>query len=147
MTKDIRFATIDEYITQFSPDIQERLQLTRAAIKQAVPDAAEKISWAMPTFYLNGNLVHFAAFKTHVGFFPGADGIEAFKEKLKDYSYSKGGVQFPFVKPLPVALIGEIVRFRAAQNSAYILKKRGSKETEANASHPQTYKKDGITAL
>ena len=116
MGREVTFTTIDEYITLFPPEIRERLQTMRETIRSAAPDASEKISWSMPTFYLNGNLVYFAAFKKHIGFFPGADGIEAFKDKMTQYSVSKGGVQFPFDKPLPLELIAEIVRFRVAQN-------------------------------
>lgn len=130
MARDDAYKTIDEYIAQFPSDVQERLQLMRKTIAQAAPEATEKISWAMPTFYLNGNLVHFAAFKKHVGFYPGADGVEAFKEKFEKFSYSKGGVQFPLNEPLPVDLISEIVRFRVKQNEEITPKKRASQKTE-----------------
>jgi uncharacterized protein YdhG (YjbR/CyaY superfamily) len=118
MARDDGYKTIDEYIAQYPANVQERLQQIRKTIREAAPEAAEKISWAMPTFYQKGNLVHFAAFKKHIGFFPGADGIEAFKDQFikNNYSYSKGGVQLPLDQPLPVELISEIVRFRVAQN-------------------------------
>lgn len=109
--------TIDEYIAQFSPEIQEKLQSLRKVIRETAPDAGEKISWAMPTFTLNGNLVHFAAHKNHIGFYPGPIGIEAFKESLTDFKYSKGAVQFPYSKPLPFDLIREIVAFRVSENT------------------------------
>lgn len=118
MAEEISYSTIDEYIAQYPPDIQERLQSMRETIKKAAPNATEKISWAMPTFYLNGNLVHFAAAKKHIGFYPGADGVEFFKHKFEEnkFTYSKGAVQFPLNQPLPVALVDEIVRFRVSQN-------------------------------
>ncbi|MBB6217773.1 uncharacterized protein YdhG (YjbR/CyaY superfamily) [Anaerosolibacter carboniphilus] len=110
------FKSIDEYILQFSPEVQEILNVLRKIIKESAPDAEEKISWQMPTFVLHGNLVHFAAHKKHIGFYPGASGIEAFKHKLSEYKGSKGAVQFPIEKPLPYELISEIVRFRVAEN-------------------------------
>jgi uncharacterized protein YdhG (YjbR/CyaY superfamily) len=117
MGRDISYTTIDEYIAQSPPELIERLQILRKTIRAAAPDAVEKISWSMPTFYQNGNLVHFAAFKKHIGFFPGADGIEAFKDRMRAYSVSKGGVQLPNDKPLPLDLVAEIVRYRLGQNA------------------------------
>lgn len=108
--------TIDAYIAQFSPEIQEKLQSLRKSIRETAPDTGEKISYGMPTFTLNGNLVHFAAYKTHIGFYPTPSGIEAFKEKLSEYKYSKGAVQFPISKPLPFDLVQEIVAFRVSEN-------------------------------
>lgn len=109
-------ATIDEYITQFPPEIRTRLESLRKVIRKAAPEAVEKISWRMPTFALNGNLVHFAAHKNHIGFYPGANGIEVFKGKLSEYKSSKGAVQFPHSKPLPLELVREIVAFRVSEN-------------------------------
>jgi uncharacterized protein YdhG (YjbR/CyaY superfamily) len=111
------FATVDEYIRQYPPEIQEKLQLLRKTILEAAPEAAEKISWQMPTFTLNGNLVHFAVHKNHIGFYPGPSGIEAFQERFGNYKRSKGAVQFPLKEPLPLALVAEIVRFRALENT------------------------------
>lgn len=108
--------SIDEYILQFSPEVQEKLQSLRKVIKESAPEAEEKISWQMPTFALHGNLVHFAAHKKHIGFYPGASGIAAFKDKLLEFKGSKGAVQFPIDKPLPYELIKEIVRFRVSEN-------------------------------
>lgn len=108
--------TIDDYILQFPASVQTTLQQLRSVIKEAAPDADEKISWQMPTFVLHGNLVHFAAYKKHVGFYPGASGIEAFKNQLTEYKTSKGAVQFPIGKPIPYGLISEIVRFRVSEN-------------------------------
>lgn len=108
--------TIDEYISQFSPEVQEKLKKLRQVIKNAAPEAQEKISWQMPTFALHGNLVHFAAHKKHIGLYPGASGIEAFKHELSAYKSSKGAVQFLLDKPLPYELVGRIVQFRVAEN-------------------------------
>lgn len=108
---------IDQYILQYPLEFQQKLQEIRNIIKEAAPEATEKISWRMPTFYLNGNLVHFALHKTHIGFYPGAEGVEQFKSKLGDYKYSKGAIQFPLSKPLPKELITEIVKFRVGENS------------------------------
>lgn len=114
--KKITFNTIDEYITLFHAEVQEILKTLRAEIKEMAPDAEERTSWQMPTFYLHGNLVHFAAHKNHIGFYPGPNGIECFKDKLSEYKTSKGAVQFPINKPLPYDLIREIVKFRVAEN-------------------------------
>ena len=97
-------------------DVRKRLQEIRAAIKSAAPNATEKISYQMPTFYLNGNLVHFAAFKEHIGFYPTPSGIEAFQKELSIYKGAKGSVQFPLDEPMPLKLISRIVKFRAAEN-------------------------------
>ena len=110
------FTTIDEYIAGFPAEIQEKLRAMRATIHAAAPDATEKISYMMPTFFLHGNLVHFAAFKKHIGFYPAPRGIEVFAKELADYPGSKGAVQFPLDRPLPLDLIDRIVRFRAEEN-------------------------------
>lgn len=110
-------ATIDEYIRQFPADVQERLQALRKVINEAAPDAEEKISWAMPTFVLHGNLVHFAAFKNHIGLYPAPSGIEAFENELSEYKRTKGGIQFPFSKPLPYELVSKIVKYRVVENT------------------------------
>ncbi len=112
----IIYKTIDEYIAQFSSEIQEKLNTIRKIIKETAPDAEEKISWQMPTFAQNGNIIHFAAFKNHIGLFPGSSGIEAFMEKLSEYKTSKGTIQIPFDKPIPVKLIKDIVKFRVKEN-------------------------------
>ena len=107
---------IDEYIANFPEDVQTILQEIRAVIHQAAPDTEETISYQMPTFKLKGNLVHFAAFQNHIGFYPVPTGIEAFKEELSVYKGGKGSVQFPLDKPMPLDLISKIVKFRAAEN-------------------------------
>jgi uncharacterized protein YdhG (YjbR/CyaY superfamily) len=110
--------TIDGYIAGFSPDVQEILQKIRATIRKAAPQAEETISYQMPTFVLHGNLVHFAAFKNHIGFYPVPTGIEAFKKELSAYETGKGSVQFPLDKPIPYGLISKIVKFRVKENLA-----------------------------
>ena len=115
-TKQAVQSSIDEYIAQFPEDIQQKLQEIRAVIHAAAPDATEKISYQMPTFYLRGNLVHFAAFKHHIGFYPVPSGIAAFEAELAPYKRSKGAVQFPLDEPIPTELIGRIVQFRVAEN-------------------------------
>lgn len=107
---------IDEYIAGFPKDIQKLLEEMRAAIKKAAPEAEEAIKYAMPTFTLNGNLVHFAAFKNHIGFYPAPAGIEEFRKELSAYKGSKGAIQFPLDAPLPLALISRIVKFRVKKN-------------------------------
>jgi len=107
---------IDEYIAAFPQNIQERLQAIRAIVREAAPDAEEIIKYQMPTFMLKGNLVHFAAFKNHIGFYPTPTGIEAFQKELSVYKGAKGSIQFPLDQPLPLELIGKIVHFRVAEN-------------------------------
>ena len=108
--------SIDEYIASFPEDIQKILETLRLTIRAAAPEATEKISYQMPTFYLKGNLVHFAAFKKHIGFYPAPRGIEAFKGELSVYKGAKGSVQFPIDQPMPLDLITRIVQFRVAEN-------------------------------
>ncbi len=108
--------SIDEYIAGFPPDIRSILEQMRATIRKAAPDAKEAISYRIPTLKLKGNLVHFAAFKKHIGFFPTSTGIAAFKQELSVYKGAKGSVQFPFDQPIPYGLISRIVRFRAREN-------------------------------
>ena len=110
--------TIDAYIAGFPPDVQNILQKIRQTIHKAVPEAQEKISYSMPTFTLKGNLVHFGAFKTHIGFYPIPSGIEEFREELAVYKQGKGSVQFPLDQPIPYDLITRIVVFRAQENLA-----------------------------
>src|SRR4030042_1632964 len=109
-------ATIDEYIAQFPQDVQQILQKIRALIKELAPEATEKISYAMPGFYLNGMLVWFAGYAKHIGFYPTGSGIEAFKDEISAYKSSKGAVQFPLNKPIPYELIKMMVRYRMGQN-------------------------------
>lgn len=116
--KPTGYKTIDEYIATFPPNIQTILQQVRATIHKAAPDAEETISYNMPAFKQNGVLVYFAAFKNHIGFFPTAQGIEAFKDRIAAYKTSKGTIQFALDKPLPLELIDEIVRYRVKTNTS-----------------------------
>ena len=109
--------TIDEYIARYPHDVAQILTQIRSVIKESAPGAVEKISYQMPTFYLNGNLVHFAAFTNHIGFYPTPSGIEAFKDEIARYKWSKGAVQFPIDQPMPYDLIRRIVQFRVAENT------------------------------
>ena len=122
MTKNIP-NEIDNYIVQFPEETQTLLQQMRETIHAAAPEATEAISYQMPTFKLHGNLVHFAGYKNHIGFYPVPTGIEAFKDELAVYKQGKGSVQFPLDQPLPLALIGRIVKFRVAENLAKAKKK------------------------
>jgi len=116
-------SAVDDYIVGFPEEIQKVLQEMRALIKGTAPDATETISYAIPTFDLNGrHLVHFAGYERHVGFYPIPTGMEAFKEELKPYKQGKGSVQFPLDQPLPTDLIRRIVEFRVAEN----MRKTGS---------------------
>lgn len=110
-----KIETIDAYISRYEEDIQAILQEMRRVIREEAPDATEKISYQMPTFYLNGNLVHFAVQKNHIGFYPAPSGVAAFKEELTDYKTSKGAIQFPLMQPIPYELVRRIVRFRVAE--------------------------------
>jgi len=107
---------IDEYIAGFPPDVQAILQRIRAIIRKAAPAAQEAIKYRLPTFVLKGNLVHFGAFREHIGFYPTPTGTEEFKEALSVYHGAKGSVQFPLDKPIPYGLIREIVEFRVKEN-------------------------------
>ncbi len=122
MTTD-KPATIDEYIANFPADIQKILQDVREAIHSEAPDAGEKIGYGIPTFTLNGNLIHFAAFKNHIGLYPTPNGLEEFKEELSGYKGAKGSVQFPLDKPMPLDLIKRITRFRVQKMLAKPKKK------------------------
>jgi uncharacterized protein YdhG (YjbR/CyaY superfamily) len=107
---------IDEYIAGFPKDVQEILEKIRLTIRKAAPDAKEAIKYQLPTFTLKGNLVHFGAFKDHIGFYPAPRGIEEFKDELSVYKGAKGSVQFPLDEPIPFDLIGRIVEFRVKGN-------------------------------
>jgi uncharacterized protein YdhG (YjbR/CyaY superfamily) len=107
---------IDEYIAGFPQEIQDILEKIRSTIKKAAPGAEETISYQMPTFVLKGNLVHFAAFKNHIGFYPTPTGIERFREELSGYESAKGSVRFPLDKAIPFTLISKIVKFRVGEN-------------------------------
>lgn len=108
--------SVDEYIANCPEEVRNLLIELRKAIREAAPEAQEKISYQMPCFTLNGNLVYFAACKTHIGFYPTPSGIEAFKDELSAYKSSKGAVQFPLDHPIPYELVRRIVKFRVDEN-------------------------------
>jgi len=108
-------SNIDEYIASFPRDVQAVLNDIRNTIRKAAPDADEALKYRIPTFVLHENLVHFAAFKNHIGFYPTPSGVEAFKQELSRYEGAKGSVQFPIDKPMPLKLIDRIVKFRAKE--------------------------------
>ena len=107
---------IDEYILGFPNDVQEILEQIRMTIKQEAPEAEETIKYQIPTFTLKGNLVHFGAYKKHIGFYPTPSGTEKFQKELSVYKGAKGSVRFPLDKPIPYDLISKIVKFRVKEN-------------------------------
>jgi len=109
---------IDEYIAGFPDDVQKILKKMRATIKRAAPDAGEAIKYQMPTFTLQGNLVHFAAFQKHIGFYPTPTGTHKFRKELSVYEGGKGSVRFPLDRPIPFELIGRMVEFRVKESLA-----------------------------
>ena len=121
-----QFKTMDEYINTFPEDVQSILNELRQTIKEAAPEAEETINYQIPTFTLHGNLVHFAAFENHIGFYPTPSGMEAFKKELSSYKGAKGSVQFPIDQPLPLPLIRRIVEYRVKENMERKPKKKSS---------------------
>ena len=111
-----KFKNVDEYIIVFPEETQKILEQIRETVKKAAPDAEEIISYGMPSYKQNGRLLYFAAFKNHIGFYPMTTGIEAFKDRLFDYKWAKGSIQFPIDKPMPLGLIAKIVKFRVNEN-------------------------------
>ena len=109
---------IEEYIAHFPKEVQKKLRELKKLIKREAPQSIEAMKYGIPTFVLNKNLVHFAAYKTHIGFYPAPSGLQAFKKKISKYKSSKGAVQFPLDEPLPLALISKIVKFRVKENSS-----------------------------
>jgi uncharacterized protein YdhG (YjbR/CyaY superfamily) len=129
-SKQAAITTVDGYIAQFSPEVQTLLRLMRETIRAAAPDAKEIISYGMPAFAQEGNLVYFAAAKKHIGLYPTSSGVQAFEADLAAYAHSKGAVQFPIDQPLPLDLVTRIVTFRVAENlarAAEKARKRASK--------------------
>ena len=120
---------IDEYIAVFPKDVQDRLQQIRRTIRTAAPKAEEAIKYRMPTFRLNGNPVHFAAFRHHIGFYPAPRGIEKFKKELSAYEGAKGSVRFPLDEAVPLALIGRIVKFRVLNSLQRAKATKGKKRS------------------
>ena len=116
VTNKINPTDIDEYIAAFPKDVQDILEELRQTIKKAAPEAKETINYQIPTFTLYGNLVHFAAFKNHIGFYPTPSAISAFEKELSRYEGAKGSVKFSIEKPLPLAVVSKIVKFRVKEN-------------------------------
>jgi uncharacterized protein YdhG (YjbR/CyaY superfamily) len=127
MSTEQKPQNIDEYIAGFSPDVQEILQKIRRMVKKAAPEATETIKYQMPTFMLKGNLVYFAAFKNHIGFFPPVNGNEKLKSELSVYEGPKGSLKFPLDKPIPYDLIRRIINIRVREN----LEKAGAKQKKS----------------
>ena len=125
-----QFKTIDEYINTFPDDVRTILNELRQTIKEVAPEAEETINYQIPTITLHGNLVHFAAFKNHIGFYPAPSGMEAFKKELSAYKGAKGSVQFPVDQPLPLPLIRKIVEYRVKEN----LERKQEKKASAKKS-------------
>ncbi|HEU5363984.1 MAG TPA: DUF1801 domain-containing protein [Hanamia sp.] len=114
--ENVNFKTVEEYISGFPENVKILLQQMRETIIKAAPKAQEVISYQMPAYKYLGILVYFAGYKNHIGFYPTASGIEAFKNELSKYKGGKGSVQFPLDKPLPLALISKIVKFKLKEN-------------------------------
>jgi uncharacterized protein YdhG (YjbR/CyaY superfamily) len=128
------FKTMDEYINTFPEDVRRILNELRQTIKEAAPEAQETINYQIPTFALNGNLVHFAAFENHIGFYPTPSGMEAFEKELSGYKSAKGSVQFPIDEPLPLPLIRRIVEYRVKENLERKPKKSAGKKSQKGGS-------------
>ncbi|HUE97782.1 MAG TPA: DUF1801 domain-containing protein [Anaerolineales bacterium] len=128
------YTTIDEYINMFPEDVRNILNELRQTIKEVAPESEEKINYQIPTFTLHGNLVHFAAFKNHVGFYPTPSGMDAFKKELSPYKGAKGSVQFPIDQPLPLPLIRRIVEYRVKENVEREEKKTAGKKLKKGES-------------
>ena len=108
--------TIDQYLKICPKEAKERLESIRAFIRKLAPEAQEKISYQIPTYYLNGNMVHFAAFKNHIGLYPTSSGVRVFEEELKKYKHSRGSIQFPMDEALPLGLVKRIVKYRVEES-------------------------------
>lgn len=108
--------TVDQYIAQYPEEMQERLKALRTAIHEAVPDLTESMAWKMPTFKKQGSVIHFAVQTRHIGLYPGSEAVEVFAPKLTDYKTTKGGIQLPHTKPLPLALVKELAAYSAEEN-------------------------------
>ena len=117
-TKKQQPTTIDEYIAEFPDDVQKKMEKLRGAIRKAAPGAEEAIKYQLPTFVLEGNLIHFGGYKNHIGLYPGSKPIEEFKKELSGYKLSKGTVQFPLDKPIPLGLVSKITKFCVKRNLA-----------------------------
>lgn len=125
-TAPVHFKTVDEYFASLSEPVWSLMHAMRTTIKKAAPGAEECISYSMPAFKLHGMLVWYAAFKNHIGFYPKASGIAAFEKEISNYKWAKGSVQFPMDKPLPLALVTKIVKYRIKEN----MEKAGHKKSK-----------------
>lgn len=129
MEEKKKFNTIDEYIANYLPELQEVLQNLRKFINECAPEATERMSWDMPTFHIYGfNLVHFAVNKGYIGFYPADTGVSAFKDELTEYKTTKGSIHFPLNKPMPYDLIKKIVEYRVIENKKYADEKLSKKK-------------------
>lgn len=138
---DTSLATVDNYIESAEKSVRPALRQLRATIRKAAPDAQEGISYGMPSYKQDGMLVYFAAYKNHIGFYPGASGVAAFEKETGRYHTSKGTIQFPLDKPLPVKLISRIVQFRLKQNiEKMILRKLAKKKLPLKKKAPAAKK-------
>jgi uncharacterized protein YdhG (YjbR/CyaY superfamily) len=115
--RGVQARNIDEYIAEHSLEVRQILEEIRTVISKAAPQATEDIKYGLPTFVFHGNLVHFGAFKSHIGFYPTPTAIDMFKKELSSYEVGKGTIQFPVDRPIPFALIGKIVKFRVKENA------------------------------
>ena len=124
---NIKAGNIDEFIAAYPKDIQQMLKELRTTIKKAAPEAEEAIKYGIPTFVQNGNLVHFAAYKEHIGFYPAPSAIREFKKELSKYGQSRGAIRFPLDKPLPLSLVTKMVKFRVKENMLKAAAKKKNK--------------------
>jgi uncharacterized protein YdhG (YjbR/CyaY superfamily) len=129
VTSRTTYKTIDAYIAEFPAEVREILEKMRETIRQAAPEAGETISYGIPTFTFHGNLVHFAAFKNHIGFYPAPRGIDHFEKELAPYIAGKGTIQFPLDRPIPYDLVREVVKFRVQDNLDRAAAKRTKKKS------------------
>ena len=127
MMKTKQVKNIDDYIAGFPADVQPLLEKVRAAIRKAAPEAEEAIKYQMPTFVLNGNLIHFAGYRNHIGLYPGSRPVEEFKNELTKFETSKGTIRLPLDKPVPVGLIGKITKFCVKRNLERVSRKKAQK--------------------
>ena len=123
---NIKFETVDQYIATFPDEIQKQLEIITDTIKKAAPYAKELISYNMPAYKQHGVLVYFAAYQKHIGFYPTSSGINLFSERFSEYKWSKGAVQFPISKPIPLDLVSEITKFRLEDDRHRFLQKKNS---------------------
>ena len=122
-----QYKTIDDYIADFPDDVQVLLEKVRATIKKSAPEAGEAVKYGIPTFVLNGNLIHFGGYEKHIGLYPGSKPIEKFEEELKGYETSKGTVRFPIDKRIPLGLMGKITKYCVERNAERAVARKSAK--------------------